>query len=987
MEHHTLPMTLSSASSYRPLTKNTARLHLLAAAPKINPSSFMKLSQSQALRKVMLRACSAVSLLACATFVAPQTARATAYTWDGLGANFNWNTTGNWSPTVNPSTTADTATITGGTGNPLLNGNYTVGGFTLGTGKTFSPSSSATVKLTMDAGASPGTIAFSNAGTISSDKGGIFWIHFAPSNGSASAVNTGTLEAKNSSTLRFASNSGKDLTLNNTGGIIQTVGSGSTIEFNPNTGYGENIWIRGGTISNAAGSTILSSRQIQLGASGNKVSAAGTIFNNAGTFTWSTPSNLVSGNMGAGITFSLLTPTTGSTEFNNASTGIANFTSNLVAGTTVVQLASLSVSAGTTFSNAGIVNITTDGNGGNAIQGMRMAVAGTTAITNTGTINLISKSTGNTTDFNASTAAGTVSLSGSGGKLVMQVGVGGAVDRVGISGVATSTIINSAGHTISGAGTVGSNSLGTLTNNGTINADDATYAMTLDPYQYLAGANTNAGTIRASAGGGLKLGTGVFNNNATGIYQVDSGSSLTLLAGSVLNNNTSGTFTVNGTLSSAANAGTINNASLLTINSSADSTLNALLTGAGTLVKSGSGNLTLGGANTMTGGVTVNNGTLNVSTGSASSKTISITSSTTSNAGLVTVTTGNTSGLVVGQAITGANIAADTVITGIIDSANFTISKAVTTTITASSRDISALSYSTLGTGPVTVTGGTLDLGAGSHQVGAVSLTGGAINNGTLTGSSYAVQNGSISASLSGSGIALTKTNSGTVTLSNTNTYTGATQVNGGTLVVNGSLASGSAVSIGASGTLGGSGTVGGTVAVSGTISPGNSPGLLTTGAQTWSNGGNYNWQVVNAAGSAGTGFDSIAISSGGLNLSGLTTGGFSINLWSLSSIEPDVNGNATSFDNSINQTWTLVSNTGDLTSFVGSLFNVNVSANNGTNGFTNALGGGSFSVVGMSNSLDLVFTAAVIPEPTTYAAIFGALALTGVVCKRRRRA
>ncbi|HSI07804.1 MAG TPA: autotransporter-associated beta strand repeat-containing protein [Rariglobus sp.] len=332
-------------------------------------------------------------------------------------------------------------------------------------------------------------------------------------------------------------------------------------------------------------------------------------------------------------------------------------------------------------------------------------------------------------------------------------------------------------------------------------------------------------------------------------------------------------------------------------------------------------------------------------------------------------------------------------------------------------------------TGGTTINGGTLKLITGNDRLptattlavnGAASVAGvfdlNTFNQkvGVLTGGSGTV-NGSITNNASGTGtatltvesttthstfdgiikngstakVALTKAGAGTsLTLTGANTYTGATTVNGGSLIVNGSLASGSAVSIGASGTLGGSGTVSGTVAVAGTLSPGNSPGLLTTGAQTWSNGGNYNWQVMDATGSIGTGFDSIAITTGGLNLTGLTTGGFNINLWSLSSIGPDVNGNAINFDNSINHTWTLVSNTGDLTSVAGTLFNVNIVATNGTSGFSNNLGGGSFSVVGTSNSLDLVFTAASIPEPSTYAALVGSIALAGSVwCSRKRRA
>ncbi len=89
-------------------------------------------------------------------------------------------------------------------------------------------------------------------------------------------------------------------------------------------------------------------------------------------------------------------------------------------------------------------------------------------------------------------------------------------------------------------------------------------------------------------------------------------------------------------------------------------------------------------------------------------------------------------------------------------------------------------------TGAVVLDGATaiLSLGANSDTVGAVSLKNGAsiTGSGTLTGASYALESGSVSALLGGSG-ALAKTTSGTVTLSGANTsFTGATGITGGTL-------------------------------------------------------------------------------------------------------------------------------------------------------------------------------------------------------------
>ena len=149
-------------------------------------------------------------------------------------------------------------------------------------------------------------------------------------------------------------------------------------------------------------------------------------------------------------------------------------------------------------------------------------------------------------------------------------------------------------------------------------------------------------------------------------------------------------------------------------------------------------------------------------------------------------------------------------------------------------------------TGAVTINGGTLSIGSNNDTVGAVTLTTGSITGptGVLTGSSYGVSNGTISAILGGSG-ALTKSTTGTVTLSGSNTYTGATNINVGTLTVSGSTHVNSAVSLASGATLSGTGTVNGTVTVAtgtGAITGGNgTTGQLTIGNLTFSGTGTIN--------------------------------------------------------------------------------------------------------------------------------------------------
>ena len=140
-------------------------------------------------------------------------------------------------------------------------------------------------------------------------------------------------------------------------------------------------------------------------------------------------------------------------------------------------------------------------------------------------------------------------------------------------------------------------------------------------------------------------------------------------------------------------------------------------------------------------------------------------------------------------------------------------------------------------TGTLAVSGGTLDLSGTTQTTGALTLSGGAIEDstggGSLASSSFGVQSGSISAVLAGNG-ALSKTTSGTVTLSGGNTYTGGTSVSLGTLALSGSgsIAASSLVTVGtgaASATFDISATSGTSI----TDLAGSSGGTINLGSQT----------------------------------------------------------------------------------------------------------------------------------------------------------
>jgi autotransporter-associated beta strand protein len=160
---------------------------------------------------------------------------------------------------------------------------------------------------------------------------------------------------------------------------------------------------------------------------------------------------------------------------------------------------------------------------------------------------------------------------------------------------------------------------------------------------------------------------------------------------------------------------------------------------------------------------------------------------------------------------------------------------------------------------------------------------------------------------------------------------------------------------------IAGAGTVAGDVTIgsAGTVSPGSNLGTLTvTQGVTWASGGNYNWQIVDAAGTAGAdpGWDLLAVG-GGLTISATSADPFKLNLWSLSATEPDVNGDAANFSPTQGYTWTIASAAGGITGFTTDAFVINTAATNGAAGFANDLGGGVFSLAVSGNDLNLVFT------------------------------
>ncbi len=202
-----------------------------------------------------------------------------------------------------------------------------------------------------------------------------------------------------------------------------------------------------------------------------------------------------------------------------------------------------------------------------------------------------------------------------------------------------------------------------------------------------------------------------------------------------------------------------------------------------------------------------------------------------------------------------------------------------------------------------------------------------------------------------------TKVTSGTLKVASGSSLTsnGAVSVvSGSKLMIDGTLGGSGALDL--HGTLGGSGTVNRAFTVDSTsiIAPGNSTGTLTTGNEVWANGGTFKFELSNATGTQGSGWDFLQIN-GSLSILATAANAFHIDLDSLGANQ--LAGAAQNFNPATNYSWKIASSTLGITGFATGAFVVDNSD------FLNAANG-SFSVGKTGNDLFLLYT---VPEPSTY--------------------
>ena len=303
----------------------------------------------------------------------------------------------------------------------------------------------------------------------------------------------------------------------------------------------------------------------------------------------------------------------------------------------------------------------------------------------------------------------------------------------------------------------------------------------------IAGADTSSASTYIN-GGTLQIGNGGTSGSINTKGFVDNASLVFDLANTVTeatNITGTGTVTQNGTGTLIMSAGNNSYTGGTVINSGTIKTgyVNALGSASTTLTFAGAGTLDLYGVGTLSFGGLNSAGSYGIISNSVGVATI---------LNLTVVGTNSYSGVIKnGTAATALTFAS-----GSTGSQTLTGASSYTGGTTIAAGNIYLGNANALGssTGPLTLSGGTLDLGTLTVTSGATTLTKGSLQDGTLSSASGFTANNSssmsVSANLAGAG-GLTVSNTAGITLTGSNTYTGGTTITSGSSLTASSLGNG----------------------------------------------------------------------------------------------------------------------------------------------------------------------------------------------------
>ncbi len=603
------------------------------------------------------------------------------------------------------------------------------------------------------------------AGTLTKDGSGTLIVTGANTYTGTTTLSGGTLQ------LAYAANSSM---LSNTAALILNAG---TLDLAGTVAHVEIVGSTtlGGTtyITRSAGSSTLNLNTITVGASsavdfsGNGIATTDNLNDASGILgAWATvngswATNSTNGADGAIVAY------TGYTD-------IARLGSAVVGGTTNVRITDVGNTSGNvTLAAAGTTTINTlqqGASGGTATldigagNTLRLATGGILLPTGNGALTLTN--TGTLTAGLANNAAATLFLQNQNTSSLLTINSTIANNGTGVVALAktdgTGTVILGGANTYAGATTVGVGVLN-LQNSSALGTTAAGTSVTSGAALEMQGGITITGEALTLNGTGISNG-GAFRN----IADANSFNGNLTLGSATRINADAGSLTIDPT-SGNAFAGAFN----LTFGGAGNIFVNdPIATAAGTLIKDGTGTVTLSGANTYTGLTTVGAGVLNIQNATATGTT----------AGGVVVANGAAlemqGGITVGVellTLNGTGISSGGALRNISGSNNYN------TNITL------------VGDTRVNSDAGTLtiDPTSGNAFAGAYNLT--------LGGAGYITINDPI-ATVSGS---VTKDGGGTVTLAGANTYIGNTTITAGVLNIRnatalGTVAAGTSVASGA---------------------------------------------------------------------------------------------------------------------------------------------------------------------------------------------
>ena len=610
--------------------------------------------------------------------------------------------------------------------------------------------------------------------------------------------------------------------LTGTVGLVK-LGSGKLTLNAPNTFTGA-VSISAGTLELAAAGTLAAANvsiasgsllrfnRVDAASFAGSLSGAGTIEKaNTGALTLSGSDSGFTGilNLSGGI---LVAGT--SAALNNGTLVFAGGTLQYATGVTT------DVSSRVAGLSSGDANVDTNGNSVSFVKGF----SGAGGLTKLGAGNLIlagtSTFTGATT-VNAGTLSATVSgaLASTTGSLAVK---SGATLSVVDYNSAASLVVDVSGRAIvSGTGV----SAGTVSNAGSVSftasqglitvksllgtgATDFAADAAVQGAGVTQGKVTVTGSLQSAVAGGTVTAATLASDSV-------SGGSLTVSGSASIGTVSGGTLTLNGAANAitALNGGNVSQASgVLTVQGGSTA---GVVSGSGSLVKEGSSTLsTAVGGLTLTGGITVNNGTLNavdyasalMTVGASGRLAVSgggLSLGTLSNAGIANFTA--TIGTITLASLSGAGstqFAGNAILGSQLNNGVVTaVGRLELPTLSGASVSASNLVLSTLNSGQATATstgslgtlnGGSLNVTGAQYSVGVLSA--GAVtlsNSAKLTTAS----SGAFTGSILGSGT-LAKVGSATLTLGNVPAETIAVSVLGGSLTAGNLLTGNRAVSV-----------------------------------------------------------------------------------------------------------------------------------------------------------------------------------------------